>query len=396
MGLFASFAFHARDRHGPDRASHHRETQAGLEGTWKRRACAYLIAAFLAGGAQAEALRIGYFHSELSRDGPGLLLRDILKGDEQVAAWLRVVRAVDPDILVIGDIDFDLGGVALAALADRLGDYPHRFTRRPNRGLDSGRDLDDDGQLGRAGDAEGYGAFSGQGGMAILSRWPMDTEGFRDFSKFAWRDLPGNLALNDGRDPARLSTTVHWDVPVTLPGGVVLHLLTWHATAPVFDGPDDRNGRRNHDETRFWQLYLDGLLPDPSPALFVVAGTANADPNDGESRPEALLSLLHHPELQDPSPDSIGASIAARRDGGVNSRHLSPPRFDTADWPDKRGYPGNLRVDYVLPSRLLRVVGKGVYWPDPDTSAGRDAALASRHRLVWVDVEVQESPSVNR
>lgn len=49
--------------------------------------------------------------------------------------------------------------------------------------------------------------------------------------------------------------------------------------------------------------------------------------------------------------------------------------------------PGNLRVDYVLPSIDLDVVGSGVYWPttdDPHAYLNR----ASDHRLVWIDVRL--------
>lgn len=333
-------------------------------------------------------MRVAYFHSELSREGPGLLLRDILKGDAQIEAWLRVVASADPDILVIGDIDYDLHGVALTALAERLEDYPHRFTRRPNRGVDSGRDLDGDGRMGGPGDMEGYAEFAGQGGMAVLSRFEIDVMRFRDFSSLLWKDLPDPQMIGDGNDPARLSTTVHWDVPVRLPDGRGLHLLVWHGTAPVFDGPEDRNGWRNHDETRFWQLYLDRRLIWTPPDWFVLLGTANADPLDGESRPEALRGLLDHPLLRDPKPGSDEGAPASLRDGGVNTHHQSAPARDTVDWPDVAGAPGNLRVDYVLPARRLELVKSGVFWPAPETLLGSDVALASRHRLVWVDLEM--------
>lgn len=299
-----------------------------------------------------------------------------------------MVAAADADVLVLGDVDFDLGGVALRALAELAGGYPHWFTRPPNRGLHSGHDLDGNGRLGDPGDAEGYAEFAGQGGMAVLSRWPLVEDAVRDFTAFRWADLPGALLVGDGRDPERLSTTVHWDVPVALPDGHRLHLLIWHGTAPVFDGPEDRNGRRNHDEARFWQLYLNGELEAVGPENVVVLGTANADPNDGESQPAAIRGLLNHPSLQDPRPASDGAVAAATRDGGVNLHHRSDPAFDTVDWPDAEGGPGNLRVDYVLPARHLVVTGSGVLWPDPETSLGRDVALASRHRLVWVDIEM--------
>lgn len=300
---------------------------------------------------------------------------------------MRVVQAADADVLVLGDVDYDLNGAALAALSDRVGDYSYRFSARPNRGLQSGRDLDGDGRIGGPGDAEGYGEFAGQGGMAVLSRFPIDAGGVRDFSAFRWTDLPGHLAPGDGRDPGRLSTTVHWDVPVRMPAGESLHLLVWHGTAPVFDGPEDRNGRRNHDETRFWQLYLGGDFAVP-PRDFVLTGTANADPFDGESRSEAIRALLDHPAVTDTRPQSMGGVAAARIDRGVNDMQAGPAALDTVDWPDGTGDPGNLRVDYVLPAAHLTVVASGVLWPDEAASLGGDVRLASRHRLVWVDLEM--------
>ncbi|MEM7718800.1 MAG: endonuclease/exonuclease/phosphatase family protein [Pseudomonadota bacterium] len=338
--------------------------------------------------AQADPLRIAYFHSELSRDGPGLLLRDILKGDPQVEAWLRIVAHADADVLVIGDIDYDLQGVALSALATRLEDYSYQFLSRPNRGLHGGRDLDADGRLGGAGDAEGFGTFAGQGGMAVLSRYPIEVAAVQDFSAFHWSYLPEALDVGDGHDPKRLSTTVHWIVPIELPNCTNLSLMTWHATAPVFDGPEDRNGRRNHDETLFWRYFIEGTLSNQVPERFVLLGTANADPNDGESRPEAIRQLLSHHLVQDPGQASQGAFDASVRDGGVNVDHLSPAAQDTVDWPDGRNRPGNLRVDYVLPARTLSVVDGGVVWPSEAQPFAADAAQASRHRLVWVDIDV--------
>lgn len=320
------------------------------------------------------------FHTELSRDGPGLLLRDILAAaDPQVDAVARVVRAADPDVVVLADVDYDLGGAALAALALRIGGYPYRLALRPNRGTQSGRDLDGDGRLGGPGDAFGYGEFAGKGGLAILSRLPLGHAA--DFSAMPWTALPGHLAP-DGTPPDQpLSTTAHWDVPVLVPGHSPLHLLVWHATPPVFDGPEDRNGRRNHDETAFWLRYLDGALGRPPPRDFVLAGVANLDPADGDGRPEALMALLADPRVRDPAPASEGGRRAADPGQGGD------PGFDTADFPDDPGWPGNLRVDYVLPSASLGVAGTGVLWPGPETPLGRDVARASRHRLVWVDIE---------
>ncbi|SFC85047.1 endonuclease/exonuclease/phosphatase family protein [Tropicimonas isoalkanivorans] len=334
------------------------------------------------------------FSADLSRRGPGLLLRDILRGENaQVDAVVGVIAEVHPDILLLTDFDHDLGNAALSALAERLDAaglrYPYLFSLRSNAGLASGLDLDGNGRTGEPRDAQGYGRFAGDGAMALLSRWPIDEEDVQDFSSLLWKDLPGaRLPRANGRpfpsEPAqnvqRLSSTGHWDVPVELPDGTRLHLLAFAATPPVFDGPEDRNGLRNADEIALWQRYLDGALGVAPPADFLILGNANLDPDDGGGLPDAIRGLLADPRLQDPLPRSSGGAAAA------TVGQTGDPALDTADWPepDDDG-PGNLRVDYVLPARSLMVRGSGVHWPEGP--AGAEAAAASPHRLVWVDVE---------
>lgn len=326
------------------------------------------------------------------------MLRDILSGkDGQVEAAADVVAAAAPDILLVTGFDYDLDGVALRAFAERLTGrgltYPYAFAFRPNTGWPGKADLNGDGYVGGAGDAQGYGRFSGENGMAILSRLPVAGEAAQDYSAFLWRDLPGSLvedaALTDAaKQVQRLSTTGHWSVPVTLPDGGQLTLLAWYATPPVFDGPEDRNGRRNHDETAFWLRLLDGDLPFDAPVgPFVLLGDANLDPIDGDGRAGALADLLADPRVQDVRPESDGGREAATRQAGVNATQRGDAATDTADWPDEGG-PGNLRVDYVLPSAGLTVLDAGVWWPkpgDPDLVA---VEAASHHRLVWVDLDV--------
>jgi hypothetical protein len=80
--------------------------------------------------------------------------------------------------------------------------------------------------------------------------------------------------------------------------------------------------------------------------------------------------------------------------GGANAGQSGPPGQDTADWRDEPG-PGNMRVDYVLPSTGLTITGSGIFWPQAnsplarliakDPTGGRRHA-SSDHRLVWVDV----------
>ncbi len=323
----------------------------------------------------------------MNRAGPGLLLRDLQRGeDPQIAASVRVIAALQADVVLLTGFDYDLDQLALDAFVSRLAQkgaiYPHRFSARPNTGWRTGLDLDQDGVMGGPGDAQGYGRFSGEGGMAVLSRLPILKDEVRDFSAFLWRDLPGAL-LFDGMTPQataiqRLSSTAHWDVPVTLLDGTALHLLAWHAAPPVFDGPDDRNGRRNHDEAAFWTALIDGDLPmlPPKPP-FVVIGDGNLDPSDGDGVPLGLLRLLRHPGLQDPAP----RGTSGRHEPG----HSGDAALDTADFSARNG-PGGLRVDYILPSTGLQVAGSGVMWPVPGDPLAAVLALASRHRPVWVDI----------
>lgn len=331
----------------------------------------------------------------LTRDGPGLLLRDILRGDDpQILALAALLQDVDPDILLLAGVDFDYENRAAIALKEVLG-FPYHFAPEPNTGMATGLDMDGNGRLGEPRDSQGYGEFSGQAGLLLLSRYPIAADDVRDFSALLWKDLPGaRLPELDGAPfpseaalaAQRLSTTGHWDVGVDV-GGTPLRVMAWYATPPVFDGPEDRNGLRNADEARFWELYLEGQIGAPPGGAFVLMGAANLDPEDGDGRSEAMRSLLAHPALQDVRPRSAGGLAA---DAG---EHTGDPALDTVDWDEPS--PGNLRVDYVLPSAGLDVVDAGVFWPAPDNPQaallGEDGMTVSRHRLVWVDIEMGDS-----
>jgi len=350
---------------------------------------AALCLALLGAAAQAETLRVATWNVGLDREGPGLLLRDIPRDeDAQIDAVAQVIARTAPDILLLQKVDYDRDLHALRALRDRLAEdgprYEHVFALRPNSGMATGLDMDGDGRRGNERDAQGYGAFSGQAGMAILSRHPIDRAAVQDFSALLWRDLPGALlpVREDGTPfPSaeaqaiqRLSYTGHWVVPVRLSSGP-LHLMVFHATPPVFDGAEDANGRRNHDEIRFWRLYLDGVFGPAPEARFVVMGDANLDPADSDGRRGAIRALLADPRLQDPRPTRPGP---VARDPGT----AGDPALHTVRWPDIAA----LRVSYILPSADLEVAGAGVHWPAEGTPEGDLAATANHHRLVWVDL----------
>ena len=273
---------------------------------------------------------------------------------------------------------------ALTALRDLIAVHGLRygtvFALLPNTGMATGLDLDGDGRLGEPEDAQGYGAFLGQGGMAILSRYPVDMERVRDLSSSLWRDVPqAMLPVVDGapfpsaqaQNVLRLADVAQWAVPVLHDSGPIT-LLAFHANAPVFDGPEDRNGRRNHDQLRFWQHYLDGAFGPAPDGPFVLLGHANQDPGRGEGIKAGIRGLLADPRLQDPMP--------LRSDAG-----LGEPPEATVEWP--RVTPPQMRVSYVLPSRGWSVAASGVHWPMSGDGA-RIAMDASRHRMVWVDLQI--------
>jgi len=331
--------------------------------------------------------------------------------DPQLRKAAEIIQRVRPDVLLINEIDFDAERrTNAAAFRDRYlkvsqngqepVDYPHVFFAPVNTGVPSGFDLDNDGDSKGPADAFGYGRYPGQYGMALLSRYPIEADQAHTFQNLLWKDIPRNL-MPDGSDgrPAwysseeaailRLSSKSHWDVPVRI-GPLLLHVLAAHPTPPVFDGPEDRNGRRAFDEVRLLADYLTGgeaasyLLDDsgvrgglPPDASFVVLGDMNADPARDE-RPygrSAISQLLDHPRVQDPAPKSPGAAA-----------HRAPYPGDKATRTCDFG-----RIDYALPGRDLNVIESGVFWPGPDDpQRGLVEAPdpASDHRLVWVDLAV--------
>lgn len=390
-------------------------------------ALAAWTAADRAGAQGPEPIRIATFNASLNRPDSGGLVRDLsTPGDPQAKAVAEIVRRVRPDVLLVNEFDFDPEGRAADLFRSNYLEtpaegaepirYDHAYVPEVNTGVPSGVDLDGDGRVvvepgsrGYGNDAIGYGEFPGQYGMVVFSQFPIEVEGVRSFRELLWKDMPGALLprREDGSSwyspealaVLRLSSKTHVDVPIRI-GDATLHLLASHPTPPAFDGPERRNVLRNHDEIRLWADYLTGgpsasylasggPAPDP-PGRFVILGDLNADPVDGSSLPGAIHRLLDHPKV-DASfvPASIGAAEAARLQGGVNDEHRGEPSHDTADFGDDRV--GNLRVDYVLPSRGLTVSGGGVFWPTTGGPAHRLVAMgqaaSSDHRLVFIDIE---------
>jgi len=366
-------------------------------------------------------LRVATYNASLYSDEAGGLIRQLQGDSEHARKIAAVLQKTRPDLLLLNEFDYDHAHHAADLFQQRYLEvaqpgggeplrYRYRYLAPVNTGVQSGLDLDRNGTArgsgrDRGNDAWGYGLHPGQYGMLVLSRYPIDEADVRTFQLLRWSALPG---AQNPIDPAsrgafypdevwkqlRLSSKSHWDVPVRTPHGTV-HFLVSHPTPPVFDGPEDRNGRRNADEIRLWYEYLSPgdqswLCDDqgrcgglPSQARFVIAGDLNNDPVDGDGRHEAIIELLEHPRvMRMATPRSEGGAQTARAYAEKGIARRGAPEHVTGDFGPKAGA---MRLDYVLPSTGFSLQGSGVFWPAADHP---DAAIAdgSDHHLVWVDL----------
>lgn len=378
--------------------------------------------------ANAE-IRIASFNASLNRFSAGDLKTALTaNADTQIQQVAEVIQRVNPDILLINEFDVDghlqldgstvgvngsglikpgtNGALSSAGLFqsnylstswDTTGSgaasnpihFDYAYWAPSNTGIPSGFNLDNDagGSTTGPGDAQGFGFFPGQFGMLVLSKHPIVESGVRTFQNFVWRDMPnaslpddpGTPAPQDWYSPAeldvvRLSSKSHWDIPVDV-DGTIIHLLASHPTPPVFDGPEDRNGLRNHDEIRFLADYIDpneNYMTDDDGSvgglaagdMFAILGDLNADTDEGDSTGDPVGTFLLNNPL-------INNSVAPTGDGG-------PDPDDTAE------FVGGLRVDYALPSANLEILDAGVFWPG--VGHPLEGLDPSDHRLVYVDV----------
>ncbi|MDB9469060.1 phytase, partial [Dolichospermum circinale] len=390
-------------------------------------------------------VRFSQFNASLNRNTAGQLVTDLSTPNNlQSKTVAEIIQRNNPDVLLINEFDYSTQAVnffrqnylEISQNSALTVTYTYFFIAPSNTGIASGFDLNNNGTTvttpgatGYGDDALGFGNFPGQYGMLLLSKYPIDVANVRTFQNFLWKDMPGNLLTNDPSvdNPAtvvnenlngfyspqeinilRLSSKSHWDVPIQI-NEKTIHVLVSHPTPPTFDGTEDRNGKRNSDEIRFWADYIttgkgDYIYDDngkqgnlAAGSSFVIMGDQNADPSDGDSYNNAISQLLLNPSVNtNVIPTSLGAPQQAILQGGANSNQKGNPAFDTADFADTA--PGNLRTDYVLPSTDLQVINSGVYWPN-NTDANFslvgtfNASLpggfpSSDHRLIFADVQV--------
>ncbi|HZW10690.1 MAG TPA: endonuclease/exonuclease/phosphatase family protein [Phycisphaerales bacterium] len=353
---------------------------------------------------------------------------DLLTGESaRLRRLAEVIQRVRPNVVLLNEIAYDSPGAPDVPAGEPPGRNARRFVEnylataqapglRPlryeafmaatNTGMPSGFDLDHSGAVvteypapgseagaegARAygGDCWGYGAYPGQYGMALLvdARLDLREDEARTFRLLPWDYVPGAFLPKDPDtgEPwfteeqlrtVRLSSKSHWDVPVGLPNGSVVHFLCSHPTPPAFDGPEMRNKRRNFDEIRFWADYIAGepyIVDDangagglPPGEAFVILGDLNADPDEGDSFKNPIGLLLNDRRIEG---SAVPVAEAAVGD-------LDPD--DTAGF--------GLRVDYVLPSRGIEVTSCGVWRQAPTGAPG--SGFPSDHFPVWADLRV--------
>lgn len=347
---------------------------------------------------------------DVAAQGAQALQQALATQHPQIKAIAEIIQHTRPDILVLNEFDylpkqlgidvFHAAYLQVSQNGESPIDYPYRYVAPVNTGVASPYDLSGDGiASGTGNDAWGFGWYPGQYGMAVLSKYPLLDEQIRTFQQFKWKDMPGALApiqphsnepfySKAAWEEFPLSSKSHWDIPIDVHGRQ-LHLLVSHPTPPVFDGEENRNGRRNYDEIRFWADYIEPHLSDyiyddqeqygglADGAAFVIAGDLNASVESADNVPGAIEQLLEHPRVNDNMiPTSAG--------GAEHSPNNPQGATHTAGW--------RKRADYVLPSvAAMQVIQAGVFWPsaaDPKVELVSKREASSDHRLVWLDLQL--------
>jgi 3-phytase len=394
--------------------------------------CCLVLPASLILAAPPSSVRFVSFNCSLNRTDLGTPLPTALANPSftKVRQVAEIIQRLQPDVLLLNEFDFNDANpdqspalfqtnfLAVAQNGQTPITYPYRFTAIVNTGYPTNQDLNRSGVIDTSPgddaygqDCFGYGRWPGQYGMVIYSKFPIQTAAVRTFRNFLWKNMPGALLPDDAATttiPAdyystaiknlfRLSSKSHWDVPINIDGHTV-HLLVHHPTPPVFDGTEDRNGRRNHDEIRLWADYISpgksGYITDDNGVTgglaagerFVIMGDHNADPFKGDSYNVAIKQLLDHPLVNSKfSPVRSGMSTPVGQPFG--SGYYNNSAYDTADF--------LLRVDYVLPSNQgMKVLSGGIFWPATSDVALTNLIAVSDHRAVHFDLALTPIPEV--
>ncbi|WP_114325080.1 endonuclease/exonuclease/phosphatase family protein [Candidatus Colwellia aromaticivorans] len=341
--------------------------------------------------------------------------------NQQIKNIAEIIQRVNPDIILLNEFDrVDDSATNIRYFINKyLGksqrnqqtiNYPYFYQGAVNTGVKVNSDLNHDGRSNQLPtDAHGFGHFIGHFGMVLLSKYPIDEKAIRTFQKFKWHNMPNALKpinpetnqpwyTEETWKALRLSSKSHWDIPISI-NDETIHILASHPTPPVFDGPENRNGNRNHDEIRFWFDYINTKQGDyiyddnhhkgalKANERFIIIGDQNASRVEGDAvitkTSQGIIALLSSDKIQDSLPTSLGGKYHSS--DNINGIH------HTADW--------RMRADYVLPSTFGFIIKQsGVFWPQQDEDTYRlikNRQASSDHRLVWVDVELIPNKVMN-
>lgn len=375
-------------------------------------------------GANQETIRIATFNvsmealnyidqnKEQKANISGRELKQALQSNhQQIKNIAEIIQKINPDIILLNEFDYsnDNGETLKLFLNNYLAKsqngqtaihFPYYYQAPVNTGVKLPMDLSGDNKIELPVDTYGFGYFPGHFGMALLSKYPIQQDKIRTFQYFKWKDMPNALTPIDPKtnkpwyneavwNELRLSSKSHWDIPVLIEDREI-HVLASHPTPPVFDGPEDRNGKRNHDEIRFWLDYItpgqSNYIYDDKKILggleqnqpFIILGDQNASSVEGDAINSSIKALLTDELIQDPMPAS---------QGGVENTPENPyAMHHTAYW--------RMRADYVLPSKYgWDILDSAVFWPEKNSQNHRlieSRHASSDHRLVWVDLKLNE------
>jgi endonuclease/exonuclease/phosphatase family metal-dependent hydrolase len=336
------------------------------------------------------------------------LINALKANHQQIKNIAEIIQRVRPDIILLNEFDYipkeqgveyfnqhylNVGQHKQAAI-----NYPYSYIAPVNTGLATEFDLDNDGKKnGVMGDAQGFGFFEGHYGMAILSKYPIGFDKVRTLQTFKYKDMPNaqmpvmpktgeNWYNAQEWQALRLSSKSFWDLPINV-NDKTIHVIASHPTPPVFDGEEDRNGKRNHDEVRLIADYVSNakyIYDDKGEkgglktySRFVILGDLNAAPEGDKARTSTTDQLLKNP--------LINASFVPKSEGAKEQYDVPYAQNYSANW--------QARVDYVLPSNYgLKIKDGGVFWPTKTSDEYRlikDRNASSDHRLVWLDLIVE-------
>lgn len=355
----------------------------------------------------------------------------------------QVIQRLRPNVLLLVGVAYDMpGGLDAGSgeppglnarrLAEDFLAHPQATDLQPmrmiawmpptNSGQPSGRDLDRSGtvineylaasargaelDVGFSGDAWGPGAYPGQRGVMLLvdARLEALIDRSRTFRRLPWDFLPapsmpagpggeGEWFASEVRGVVRLSSTTHVDLPIRLPNGAVVHVLG-SAPALVTGAPTparERRARRNRDEIRFWELYIEsgeGVVDDDG-----VPGGLGASA-DGEPLFDPSFIVLGPLGVTPEDPlgfkDPIGESllVVSRINGRVVPESSGPDGSGRVLSSSATGQ-DDRRTDYVLPSTDLGIAAAGVWRVPPVGPDGQPVAFPTERFPVWMDLWIR-------